>query len=32
MEVMQLASELDGNVEMAIKRIAQQRREKGNSY
>jgi len=30
MEVMQLASELDGNVELAIKRIAQQRRENAN--
>ena len=30
MEVMQLASELDGNVELAIKHIAQQRREKAN--
>lgn len=29
MEVMQLAHELDGNVELAIKRIALQRREKG---
>lgn len=32
MEVMQLASELDGNVEQAIKRIALQRREKTNNY
>jgi len=32
MEVMQLASELDGNVEQAIKHIAQQRRENENSY
>lgn len=32
MEVMQLASELDGNVELAIKRIAQQRRESKNTY
>ncbi|MRX38370.1 TraG family conjugative transposon ATPase [Flavobacterium sp. LC2016-23] len=30
MEVMQLASELDGNVELAIKHIAMQRREKAN--
>ena len=30
MEVMQLASELGGNVELAIKRIAMQRREKAN--
>jgi len=30
MEVMQLASELGGNVELAIKRIAMQRREKSN--
>lgn len=30
MEVMQLASELDGNVELAIKHIALQRREKEN--
>ncbi|MDX6187801.1 TraG family conjugative transposon ATPase [Flavobacterium sp. Fl-318] len=30
MEVMQLASELDGNVELAIKHIAMQRREKIN--
>ncbi len=32
MEVMQLVSELDGNVELAIKRIAGQRRENANSY
>lgn len=32
MEVMQLASELDGNVELAIKRIAGQRRDNANSY
>ena len=32
MEVMQLASELDGNVEQAIKHIARQRRENENSY
>jgi hypothetical protein len=32
MEVMQLAHELGGNVEQAIKRIALQRREKTNSY
>ncbi|HHV86883.1 MAG TPA: TraG family conjugative transposon ATPase [Petrimonas sp.] len=32
MEVMQLASELDGNVEQAIKRIARERRENENSY
>ena len=32
MEVMQLAHELDGNVEMAIKRIALQRREKADNY
>ena len=32
MEVMQLARELDGNVEQAIKRIALQRREKANKY
>ncbi|SFT05553.1 TraG family conjugative transposon ATPase [Sphingobacterium wenxiniae] len=31
MEVMQLASELDGNVELAIKHIAMQRRDKSNS-
>ena len=30
MEVMQLASELDGNVELAIKHIAMQRRDKSN--
>jgi len=30
MEVMQLASELDGNMELAIKHIAMQRREKAN--
>lgn len=30
MEVMQLASELDGNVELAIKHIAMQRRDKAN--
>ncbi|WP_313380465.1 TraG family conjugative transposon ATPase [Proteiniphilum saccharofermentans] len=32
MEVMQLASELDGNVEQAIRQIARQRREKEDSY
>ena len=32
MEVMQLARELDGNVEQAIKRIALQRRERANKY
>lgn len=32
MEVMQLASELNGNVELAIKRIAGQRRENTNTY
>ena len=32
LEVMQLAQELDGNVEQAIKRIAQQRREKKSNY
>ena len=32
LEVMQLASELDGNVEQAIKRIALQRREKASNY
>ncbi|MVZ63731.1 TraG family conjugative transposon ATPase [Sphingobacterium humi] len=32
MEVMQLASELGGNMEMAIKRIAGQRRDNANSY
>ncbi len=32
MEVMQLAHELGGNVEMAIKRIAQQRREKADNF
>lgn len=32
MEVMQLASELGGNVELAIKRIAGQRRDNANSY
>src|SRR3546814_10404202 len=31
MEVMQLASELDGNVELAIKRIAIERRDKARS-
>jgi len=30
--VMQLAHELGGNVEMAIKRIAQQRREKADNF
>ena len=30
MEVMQLAEELGGNVELAIKRIAIERRDKGN--
>ena len=30
MEVMQLAAELDGNVELAIKHIAMQRRDKVN--
>lgn len=30
LEVMQLAQELDGNVELAIKRIAQQRRERAS--
>jgi hypothetical protein len=30
MEVMQLASELDGNVELAIKHISIRRREKTN--
>ena len=32
MEVMQLASEMGGNVELAIKRIAGQRRESTNNY
>ncbi|WP_217607225.1 TraG family conjugative transposon ATPase [Chitinophaga sp. GbtcB8] len=32
LEVMQLAHDLDGNVEQAIKRIALQRREKENNY
>ena len=30
MEVMQLAAELDGNVELAIKHIAMQRRDNSN--
>ncbi|WP_411898190.1 TraG family conjugative transposon ATPase [Elizabethkingia occulta] len=32
MEVMQLAAELDGNVELAIRHIAMQRRENANNY
>ncbi len=32
LEVMQLAAELDGNVEWAIKRIASERRENQNNY